>query len=265
MNAARRRRAWAARPRGERLRRRIHLLPHLFTLGNLFAGFFAVSGVMAGQLDRAAIAIGVGIVLDGLDGAVARLVRTSSPIGVQLDSLADVVTFGIAPAFLAFRWGTAGFEGEEWWAVAHVRRIGWVASFVFLAACSLRLARFNVTSGEPPRENPPRDAFIGMPTPTAAACVAVVVHVFKTPIEEPAWGLGWAVALFALAGFMVSRVPFPSPKRLLTNPPSPHILMLVLALLLAAVYYYSEIVLTGLLALYLATVVVSNIRRLKRG
>lgn len=200
--------------------------------------------------------------LDGLDGAVARLVRKSSPIGVQLDSLADVVTFGVAPAFLALTWGSGELQGSDWGA-AHVRRIAWIASFAFLAACALRLARFNVMSDEPPREDLPRDAFIGMPTPTAAACVAVVVHLFKRPVTSPGAATAWAVALLVLAGMMVSRVPFPSPKRLLTTR-SPHLLMLVVALLLAAVYYYSEIVLFALLVLYLGTVVAINLRRRAR-
>lgn len=252
------------RPRTDRFRRRVHLLPHLFTLGNLFAGFFCVSSVMAGELDRAALAIGAGIVLDGLDGSVARLVRSSSPMGVQLDSLADVVTFGIAPAMLAFAWGTGGYGGWEWEAAPHVRRVAWIAAFAFLAACALRLARFNVMSDEPPRADLPRGAFIGMPTPTAAACVAVVVHLFKAPIAEPALAAVWAAALFLLAGLMLTRVPFPSPKRLMTNPPAPHLLLLGAALMLAAVYYYSEIVLSASLAVYLTFVAGFNLRRAAR-
>lgn len=264
MSPPRRRRLRPVRPRGERFRRRIHLLPHLFTLGNLFAGFFAVSAILTGQLDRAALAIGAGILLDGFDGAVARLIRSSSPMGVQLDSLADVVTFGIAPAMLAYAWGAGGFEGWEWAAAAHVRRVAWIAAFALLAACALRLARFNVMSDEPPREDLPHGAFIGMPTPTAAGCVAVVVHLFKTPIEEPALAAAWAAVLFLLAGLMLSRIPFPSPKRLLTNPPAPHLLLLGAALVLAAVYYYSEIVLTALLGVYLTFVTGFNLRRRAR-
>ncbi len=248
------------RPRGDRIRRRIHLLPNLFTLGNLFAGFFAVSAVLNGELDRAAIAIGVGIVLDGLDGAVARLVRSSSPIGVQLDSLADVVTFGIAPAMLAFAWGAGDLLASDPAPAGHVRRVVWIASFAFLAACALRLARFNVMTDEPPAAHLPAGTFIGMPTPTAAAIVAIVVHVFKEPLLDWPWAAGWVAVLLALAGLMISRVPFPSPKRWFTNPPSPPVTMLVLACLLAAVWWYSEIVLAGLLAVYGVIVVTFNAR-----
>jgi len=248
--------------RGERLRRRVHLLPHLFTLGNLFAGFFAISSTLGGDYDLAAIAIGAGIVLDGLDGAVARLVSSSSPIGVQLDSLADVVTFGAAPAFLAMAWGIGelGDAGGS----PHARRLVWIASFAFLSATALRLARFNVMSTDDAPVIPPRGAFIGMPTPTAAAVIAVHVHLFKTPIRDWLWAVVWAGSLLVLTGLMVSRVPFPNIKHLLTNPRSPHLLMLAAALVIAAVYYYSEIVLFGLLVTYLGWVVSYNLRRGRR-
>ena len=251
--------------RSARLRRRIHLLPHLFTIGNLFAGYVSISAVLGGNFDLAALAIGVGIALDGLDGATARLVRTDSPIGVQLDSLADIVTFGVAPALLAFTWGVAGLEGTETEYVTHVRRLGWIASFAFVAACGLRLARFNVMTHDDAEIPPPsRSAFRGMPTPTAAGCVAVVVHLIKVPLED--WPLSaiWVGALFVLSGLMISRVPFHKPKRLLAGKLSPRLQMLTLALLLAAVYYYSEIVLAALLLTYLTAVEVQNLRASRR-
>ncbi len=244
--------------RRERLRRRVHLLPHLFTLGNLFAGFFSISATLAGDYDRAAIAIGAGIVLDGLDGAVARLVSTSSPIGVQLDSLADVVTFGAAPALLAL---AGGAGGPDMAGSSHVQRLVWIAAFAFLSATALRLARFNVmTSDDAAPVMPRRDAFIGMPTPTSAAIVAVHVHLFKTPIRDWPWAIAWAVGLLVLTGLMVSRVAFPNIKRFLTNPRSPHVLMLGAALLIAAVYFYSEIVLYALVVAYLAWTASYNLR-----
>ena len=243
------------------LRRRIHLLPHLFTMGNLFAGYFAVNAVLAGDLDRAAVAIVIGWVLDTLDGAVARLVRTPSRIGVQLDSLADIVTFGIAPAVLAIAWGASHIEGPERWA-AHLYRLAWIASFAYAAAGALRLARFNVMSSDV-EEAPvvPRAFFVGMPIPAGAGCVAVVVHLLKEPLVEWSHGVVWLVYLFTIAGLMASRIPFPRFRWLLSNPRHPQILMLVLALLLAAVYYYSEIVFFGLLVAYLTSVVVINLRR----
>lgn len=249
--------------RRARLRRRVHLLPHLFTIGNLFAGYFAVGAVLAGQLDRAAMAMLIGFLLDSLDGAVARLVRAPSRIGVQLDSLADVVTFGIAPAMLAFVWGASAVTGPDTvWAV-HIRRMAWIASFAFLAAGALRLARFNVMSSYQEEAPVParRHAYVGMPIPVAAMCVAAVVHLVKSPVQEWWVAVVWLVYLFTLAGLMVSRMPFPHFRQLLSNPRYPHLLMLVAALLLAAVYYYSEIVLYSLLVVYLSAVVATDLRR----
>ncbi len=244
--------------RRERLRRRVHLLPHLFTLGNLFAGFFSVSASLAGDYDRAAIAIGAGIVLDGLDGAVARLVSTNSPIGVQLDSLADVVTFGVAPALLALAWGAGG---PDMAGSSHVQRLVWIAAFAFVSATALRLARFNVMTTEDAPVSPPRrDAFIGMPTPVSAAIVAVHVHLFKAPLGDWLPAVVWAAGLLILTGLMVSRVAFPNVKRFLTNPRSPHLLMIGAALLIAAVYFYSEIVLYALVVAYLAWTASYNLR-----
>lgn len=231
-------------------------------MGNLFAGYFAISALLRGEFDLAAVAIGVGVALDGLDGAVARLVRTSSPIGVQLDSLADVVTFGIAPAFLAFAWGVTGLDALAADYAPHIRRVGWIASFAIVAACALRLARFNVMSHDETEEPPPvpRHIFAGMPAPTAAACVAIVVHLVKAPLTVWQWSLLWVAGLFVLAGLMISRVPFPKPKHLLAGRLSPRLQMLTLALLLPAVYYYSEIVLTAVLLSYLIAVEVHNLR-----
>ncbi len=262
----RRRRRGARDPGGGRIRRRIHLLPHLFTLGNLFAGFFAVTGLLTGQLDRAALAIGIGFLMDSFDGMVARLVHTDSPMGVQLDSLADVVTFGIAPALLAVAWGTGALDPIVAPHAIHVRRLAWIAAFAFLSASALRLARFNVMTGddsEPPRDLPPA-TFIGMPTPTAASCIAATVHFFKLPIVDWRWGALWAVVTFALAALMISRIPFPSPKKWMANPRAPALWLLGLALLLAAIYYYSEVVLMGLLLVYLSFVVAFNVRRARR-
>ncbi len=251
--------------RRSRLRRRIHLLPHLFTMGNLFAGYFAVSAVMAGDLDRAAIAIVIGWVLDILDGAVARLVQTPSRIGVQLDSLADIVTFGIAPAVLAYAWGAAAIEAPAIWAT-HLQRLAWIASFAFAAAGALRLARFNVMSADMEEDLPPspKETFTGMPIPAGAGSIAAMVHLVKEPLVDWVHGVVWLVYLFTVAILMASRLPFPR-FRGLFRPRHPQIFLLVLALLLAAGYYYSEAVLYGVYVTYLTAVVVSNLRRRPRG
>jgi CDP-diacylglycerol--serine O-phosphatidyltransferase len=202
-------------------------------------------------------------VLDSLDGSVARLVRTPSRIGVQLDSLADVVTFGIAPAILALAWGAWPVSDTDPVWGSHLRRLAWIASFAFVTAGTLRLARFNVmsTTHAPAASTTRREAFIGMPIPVAGLCVAIVIHLIKAPQRGWAYSAAWLVYLFTLAGLMVSRVPFPHFRHILSSPRQPHLLMLVLALLLPALYFYSEIVLFGLLGLYLSSVVLYNVRR----
>jgi CDP-diacylglycerol--serine O-phosphatidyltransferase len=144
---------------------------------------------------------------------------------------------------------------------SHVQRLVWIAAFAFVSATALRLARFNVMTTEDAADLPPRkDAFIGMPTPVSAAVVAVHVHLFKAPLGDWPPAVVWAAAMLVLTGLMVSRVPFPNVKRFLTNPRSPHLLMIGAALLIAAVYFYSEVVLYALVVAYLAWTASYNLR-----
>lgn len=245
------------RPGRPRLRRPFHVLPNLFTVGNLFAGYFSIGATLRGDFDTAAVAIVIGAVLDALDGAVARLVRSHTVFGIQLDSLADVVTFGIAPGLLAYSWGVSGLGQVAVPFVQDLKNLGWIASFAFVTGGALRLARYNVKSSsvEPPpplvvrRPWPPH--FSGMPIPTAAGIVAVTVHFFKDPIAS--WGLGalWIAVVFLLGLLMVSTIPFVSLRHFLARHRRGHLLVGVAGVLLAAAWFYSEIVLFALLAVYL--------------
>src|SRR5215467_1140802 len=114
-----------------RLQSRLSVIPSLFTIGNIFCGCFSIISVLKGNFDQAALAIGVGYVLDGLDGRIARLTHTTSDFGMELDSLADIVTFGVAPAILAFSWGLGSFKGWPVDIVNHVTQFGWFATFAF--------------------------------------------------------------------------------------------------------------------------------------
>src|SRR5215472_13582003 len=139
-----------------RIRRRgIFLLPNLFTTAALFAGFYAIVQAMNGRFDQAAIAIFVAMVMDGLDGRVARLTRTQSAFGAEYDSLADMVSFGAAPSLLMYEWALRG-----------VGRIGWAAAFVYCVCAALRLARFNTQLKVADKR-----WFTGIPSPAAAALV----------------------------------------------------------------------------------------------
>src|SRR4029079_18681592 len=144
-------------PRIGALRRRgIYLLPNLFTTASLFAGFFSIVQAMNQRYDISAVAIFVAMVLDGLDGRVARLTRTQSEFGAQYDSLSDMVSFGAAPALVLYEWALKGLG-----------RVGWIAAFVYCAGAALRLARFNVNI-----EVVDKRFFQGLPSPAAAALVA---------------------------------------------------------------------------------------------
>ena len=127
----------------ERRRRGIYLLPNLFTTAGLFAGFYAIVSAMSGKFEAAAIAIFVAMIMDGIDGRVARLTNTSSEFGVQYDSLSDMVCFGLAPALVVFEWALRSMLEQGWlWS-----KLGWLAAFIYTAGAALRLARFNTQVG----------------------------------------------------------------------------------------------------------------------
>ncbi len=158
------------RPGIERPRRRrgIYLLPNLFTTAALFAGFYGIVAAMAGRYEAAAVAIYIAMVLDGLDGRVARLTKTTSEFGVQYDSLSDMVSFGLAPALIMHLWALEDM-GSLGWVPA---KLGWLAAFAYAACTALRLARFNVQT-----DSSDKRYFIGLPCPSAAAVMMGLVWV----------------------------------------------------------------------------------------
>src|SRR5216683_1543298 len=161
-----------------RLRRGIFILPSLFTVANLLCGYYAVVASLLGgreNFDHAAKAIGFAILFDSLDGRIARMTGTNTEFGVQLDSLADVVSFGIAPAVMAYAWGVRSLPGDGSVAFQQIGEFGWVCCLAFLICCAWRLARFNVQGMAPGGSK----NFVGMPTPAAAGMMAALVHSFK--------------------------------------------------------------------------------------
>jgi CDP-diacylglycerol---serine O-phosphatidyltransferase len=191
-----------ARPR----RRGIYLLPNLLTTGCLFSGFYGIIAAIDGNFERAGIAIFAAMLFDGLDGRVARLTGTESPFGKEYDSLADMVSFGLAPALLSYQWGVERIAeyGRLW------GRIGWLAAFFFAVCAALRLARFNTRTGSDKRY------FEGLPSPSAAAVVVSFIWLASELWTEPGLpGLVLTFALVACAGaLMVSQFPFNSFKQL---------------------------------------------------
>jgi CDP-diacylglycerol---serine O-phosphatidyltransferase len=187
-------------PLGNLRRRGIYLLPNLFTTGVLFCGFYAIVQAMNGFYEVATVTVYVAMVLDGMDGRVARWTRTQSEFGAQYDSIADMVAFGTAPALIAYIWALQDFG-----------KLGWIGAFVYCAGAGIRLARFNTNIGVVDKR-----FFQGLPSPSGAAVLAGLVWVmndFGFDPQESAWltGLTWVVAVFA-GVTMVSNVPFYSFK-----------------------------------------------------
>ena len=178
-------------------RKGIHILPSLFTTGNVFCGFYAFVAVLNEQFYFAAWAIVAGMIFDGLDGRIARLTKTTSAFGEQYDSLADIITFGMAPAFLAYSWVLKPFG-----------RLGWMAAFLFLLCATLRLARFNVTNPEIRSKH-----FIGLPSPASAVVIASIVIAFEDLFATRMNPFIMVMVVYALAFLMVSNIKYPAFKR----------------------------------------------------
>ena len=192
-------------------RRGIYWLPNLFTIMALFAGFYAIVQAMGARYEQAAIAIFVALVLDGMDGRVARLTRTQSAFGAELDSLSDMVSFGVAPALVVYHWALKDFDQMPSMAVLGPwlsARLGWIAAFVYCACAALRLARFNTNIDVVDKRY-----FQGLPSPAAACLVAGMVWAIEQYTVDPAdvrW-LAWGLTVFAGLS-MVSNFNFYSGK-----------------------------------------------------
>ena len=180
------------------LKKGIHILPSLFTTGNVFCGFYCFIAVFNNQHYMAAWAIVAAIIFDILDGRIARLTKTTSAFGVQYDSLADVISFGMAPAFLVYSWVLQPFD-----------RVGWMAAFLFLLCAALRLARFNVS-----KPDLTGDHFLGLPTPAAAAVLASIVIGFEDLFATRIHPIVMVIVVYSLAFLMVSNIKYPAMKKL---------------------------------------------------
>ena len=182
-----------------RYRRGIYLLPSLFTVGNMFCGYACIVYAMRGEFEMAAPFIGIAFVLDSLDGRIARMTNTTSAFGVELDSLADVISFGLAPALLTFAWG-----------LSELGKVGWAAGFVYVSAAAMRLARFNIQSVS----QLDKRFWVGMPSPAAAGVLASTVYAWPYPLTGYHQGIGALAVVLIPAALMVSTVRFRSFKTL---------------------------------------------------
>ena len=212
-----------------RIRRRgIYLLPNLFTTGSLFAGFYSIVQGMNGRFDHAAIAIFVAMVLDGLDGRVARLTKTQSAFGAEYDSLSDMVSFGAAPALVVYEW-----------ALLSLGKLGWIAAFVYCAGAALRLARFNTML-----EVADKRYFQGLPSPAAAALVAGFVWIMDDAAINPESIRWWAWIVTVFAGLtMVSNFKYYSFKTINLRRSVPFVVVFLIMISFVLVSYQPAIVL----------------------
>ncbi len=280
-----------ARRLRQRFRKGVFVIPSLLTTANIFCGFYSVMESLAGikalalvplsgdlesvvgygvlntateHFDRAAIVIGFAALFDLLDGRVARMTNATSEFGLELDSIADVISFGIAPAVLAFAWG----YGQ----MPDLHNVGWAASFLFVICGALRLARFNVQARRPHSNLPPKNpkvdkkAFVGMPIPVGATMIASIAHFSPRPLgyvaQSHLWSLwigpkAYSTALLVLVVFlaflMISTLRYSSLKNIGVGNRNPRILIIGLALLVTLIWFYSQWVL-----LIISTVYVSH-------
>lgn len=251
------------------LRRGVALLPSLFTIANLGMGWYAIqqsvlalqASAPAGLLDAAAKAIGWAILLDGLDGRIARMANASSAFGREFDSLADVISFGAAPALLAYVWGLRFLSSRPW--SLDLNRAAQIVVFLFVVAGAARLARFNIATHDSNPSNPGKPGkryFVGMPIPAAAGAIAAVVHFFASPAffftmvnRSSIAAILWLALVLALAWMMVSTWRFYSFKDIDLGRRHPYVFMVSLAALMAGLWYYSEVVLLGVVVVYVGS------------
>lgn len=245
------------RRRNPKLRHGVYLLPSFFTVLNLLCGYYAILETLrggAGDMDNAARAIGLAILFDALDGLIARATGTTSEFGKQFDSLADIVSFGIAPAFLAFGWGIRGVMLSQSAAAPHIVQIGWLACFTFVVFCAWRLARYNIGMAGGSRY------FIGLQTPAAAGVIAACVHAMWNPIEDWRKSLVWVALVIFLALLMASKVRYYKIS-VDWGRRQPSLAVVVMALIVAAVIKYSEATLLLLAFVYLLHGIVLEVWR----
>lgn len=216
-------------------RRGVYLLPNLFTTAALFSGFYSIIAAMNGNFTHASIAIFISMVFDGLDGRVARLTRTQSAFGAEYDSLADMVSFGIAPALVSFSW-----------ALAPLHKVGWIAAFIYAVGAALRLARFNTMLGTSDKRY-----FTGLPSPAAAAIVAGVIWAAN---ESGVSGESLSTIMTLLVPItgllMVSNIKYRSFKDLNIKGRVPFVVLLIAVLALILIALEPALVLASVFCLY---------------
>jgi CDP-diacylglycerol--serine O-phosphatidyltransferase len=256
----------------KRPRRAAYVLPTLFTSGNIFLGFIAMLQTFEGAMQInagdygpnqhfiiAARAIGFAVFFDGLDGRIARMTNTTSDFGRELDSIADVVTFGIAPAVLAFVWGVLFVINPAGGRlVSHLHRAGYLVAFFYLLCGSVRLARFNVQTNPTPKNpgRPDRRYFVGMAIPAGAGFIAAVVYMVPSPVQSVGFAVTWLVMLGIVSLLMVSTWRYPSFKQISVSKPRTPLIVLLLGGFAFVIWNWSQPVLLAMASAYVLSGIV---------
>ncbi|MBI1747908.1 MAG: CDP-diacylglycerol--serine O-phosphatidyltransferase [Acidobacteria bacterium] len=232
----------------KRLRRRILILPTSFTVGNIFFGFYSIICALRGEYDIAAKLIGLSWLCDALDGKIARMAHATSDFGLQLDSIADVIGFGVAPALLLMMWGLQPLDRGG---------IFWGAAFIYLICGAMRLARFNISAQN-------LRHFVGMPIPAAGTLIAALVYLFPERVNRP--GASWALVALAcgLGALMISTIRYPSLKFVGLTKGKSHFNVFLLALLIVTIYMFSQYVLFAITVVYAASGLIMKLYALSR-
>jgi CDP-diacylglycerol--serine O-phosphatidyltransferase len=226
------------------MRKGIYILPNTLTLCSMFLGFYSIIAAIKGNYINAAWAVMIAIVFDGLDGWVARLTHSTTRFGIELDSLSDLVAFGVAPAVMLYKWSLIPFG-----------RVGWAAAFLFVACGALRLARYNVQMGSKESKS-----FTGMPIPGAAAIVAtLVIFYHDTWDTEPVKNHFILFFTLFLSGLMVSTLRFHGFKELDFSKRKPFWILVAIVLVLAILIIHTEIALFVFAMIYLIGGIIENI------
>ncbi|HEY7113976.1 MAG TPA: CDP-diacylglycerol--serine O-phosphatidyltransferase [Thermoanaerobaculia bacterium] len=212
-------------PRVGRLSRGLFVLPTLFTVGNLFCGYLSIWASIRGTFEAAAYLVIVAAVLDALDGRIARLTNSTSEFGEEYDSLADLVSFGVAPAVLAYSWGLSDFH-----------RMGWMASFLFVVCGSMRLARFNIQTKVVDKRY-----FVGLPIPAGAATIVTLVLATPDRLVSRVWMAGLLVLTVLVSYLMISTIRYRSFKDLDLKRRWPGWILPVIALVFAVIAYQPRV------------------------
>ncbi|MCI0414544.1 CDP-diacylglycerol--serine O-phosphatidyltransferase [bacterium] len=246
-----RQRKWTKAKIREKSRRGMYIIPSLFTVSNIFCGFYSISSAIQGNFERAGLLIGIAMILDTLDGRIARMTHTSSAFGVQLDSLADVITFGVAPAVVCYQWAFYHFENRL------IDRAGWIACFLFIICAASRLARFNVqTTGHPDKRY-----FTGMPTPASAGFVAATIYYFPERVAGEFWAIVAVAIMLILAFLMVSRIRYRTFKDLDLKQPRSYRTIVLIALIIGFMAFDLKRALITLAVIYAVSGIVGMFSR----